>query len=263
MRSRLLLIVLAGCAQWDSVPAEADAELRFASNPPPRGPCVLEASPSAVELGPARIGDPSEARITLRNTGTEVVDLQSVRLEGGVGLTATRRGSGPVAPGASTEFSVVMSTLESAQMRGTLHIEYLCEYVRGGELEVPIEGRVQATCLKVSPPRLELEAAPDRVDYQFANLTGCAARNVWVESISIVGADAGAFRLDGHAPLPLQIGDPSGEGASLFWFSIGFTPTREGPFDARVRILTDAPLENVVEVDSRDHRKINFSFCRS
>ena len=105
--------------------------------------------------------------------------------------------------------------------------------------------------MKVSPPQLELEAGPGRADYQFANLTGCAARKVWVESISIEGADAGAFRLDSHAPLPLQIGDPSVEGASLFWFSIGFTPMRDGPVDARVRILTDAPLENVVEVPLR------------
>jgi MFS family permease len=50
--------------------------------------------------------------------------------------------------------------------------------------------------------------------------------------IGLLYVDANVFSFDRHSPLPLEAGDPEAAGASLFWFSVRFAPTREGLFNA-------------------------------
>jgi hypothetical protein len=238
--------ILAGCAEWESVPAQPDVS--FAGNPPARGACALEARPRAVELDDVLVGQPSGSRVVLENVGDESISAVTLDVEGSDGLTVVPNDAGPIAPGSTIEAIVLLNTGGPIEAAGTLQVRYECAKVRGGSIELPVAGRALPSCARIEPTSLEFETSLGYLEYQGGKVWGCASRRVRLESASIDGPDAGMFRFSSIDPFPVDVGGGEVEGAYPFVFSVEFTAENEGLYAARLQVTTDDPLEPVFEV---------------
>lgn len=238
--------ILAGCAEWESVPAQPDVS--FAGNPPARGACALEARPRAVELDDVLVGQPSESRLVLENVGDESISAVMLSVEGSDGLSVVPNDTGPIAPGGTIEAIVLLNTGGPIEAAGTLQVRYECAKVRGGSIEVPVAGTVLPTCARIDPLVLDFVTMPGVVESLSGYVWGCSWRRIRVQSATIDGPDADLFTFIDDEPFPVELGDPDVEQTYPFRFPVEFTAEVEGLYTARLQLTTDDPLEPVFEV---------------
>jgi hypothetical protein len=197
---------------------------------------ALSVSPSPAALPVTRVGESSELDISLTNTGTAALTIESVGIVGD-GLTIVQQPSMlalPAAGGAAT-MRIGFAPTGDGDVAGTLTVTY-----DGGQTrQIGVTGPGRTAILSVTPSG-EIDFGPICVGQSDAEVfvaldTGTGG--FVVETVALAGT---AFTLTPIAPLtyptPVQ---PLG--GSTVSFQIGAAPLAAGDVNATLSITTDIP----------------------
>jgi len=191
----------------------------------------LTIAPSPVTFQ-TRVGEPVQANVSLTNSGTASMQLESVSVSG-ADLTMT---SGPattsLGAGASTNITVSFAAASKESSSGTITVTY-----DGGQTRT---SQLNATALATS-----MAVTPDG-DIDFGPVCGGQMK---AQSFTIIGNDQGSFKVQSitqpDAPFtltaPMLPANVQGDGASMLSFSVSAAPVTAGHQVSTMMVATDIP----------------------
>ncbi|HEU4401578.1 MAG TPA: choice-of-anchor D domain-containing protein, partial [Candidatus Polarisedimenticolia bacterium] len=200
---------------------------------------ALSVTPAALDFGDVRVGRQALLQVTLRNTGSAGLTIDSLALApaGDPAFAIVTPPALPIAlaPGGEQVINVGFSPSAAGPVTGALVVGSATAGVRS----VPLAGNGVVGSLSVTPTAL---------DFGNVNLGASAARSVTLRntgsvdlnvlSVALSIASSSAFSVGalGSSPLP-----PGG----LTTFDVTFAPTSSGPATGAVEIVTDGGLATV------------------
>jgi hypothetical protein len=197
----------------------------------------LAVSPSTVLLGETRVGEMSSQTITLTNTGSTTLMIDSVAITG-EGLTVTQPAMPSLAPAAQTSVDVQFSPTADGDVTGDLTVTYSGD--GGAPRVVPVTGPGRVSILSITPNGV-VDFGPicdgDTEEQLFFALnTGTGGFD-----ISAVGADGGFVATPLSPPMYPANLPPLGAGVVNFRVTGG--STTPGPLTGRLTVTTDIPTQ--------------------
>jgi hypothetical protein len=159
---RISCILLAGLAASralaDGVPAAPQAPVRDGA-PVAAAPRVLRFSPETIEFGEVDPGKPVTATLTITNTGSSPITIESIK--GGCGCTTVSAPpKGPVASGGSFTVDVTMDpgTKAGASLVKPVHVAIAGGRVESMQIKAKVKGTPAPAAEKVTLFRLPVPA---------------------------------------------------------------------------------------------------------
>lgn len=219
-------------------------QLRVNSNDPATPTAIVNLScngiDSALSIDPSpltvttRVGEPVERTITLTNTGTASMTLETASIETGTGIVpVSMPGSGLVIQaGQSTSATIRFEASEAGEASGTLAVTYDSGQARSST----ITAKAQATSMSLVPD--------GTYDFGPVCIGQSKAQDVIITSnaegpfrVDTVSTPEGPFTLTAPT-LPATI---QGSGANNLTLALSAAPTVEGPVTGSIDIATDIP----------------------
>ncbi len=193
----------------------------------------LDISPSPSAITTTRVGEPRTHTITLTNSGTASMTIQSVALTGTDLTMVTTPPAGTIlAAGASTMAQVRFGATASGDVSGMAVVTYDGAQVRS----VPITARALSTSMALTP-----DGAVDLGPVCVGQMTD--------QTFTIIANDQASFRINtiSTPDAPFALAAPTlpltvqGAGASMATFDVTVSPTTAGPVAASMMLTTDIP----------------------
>lgn len=193
----------------------------------------LDITPSPAMIPATRVGEPVTHTITLRNSGTAAMTVQSVALTGtDLALTSAPSAGTILSPGAQATAQVQFAATTSGDTTGTLTVTYDGGRSRTAE----ISARALATSMALTPDGT-------------IDLGPVCAGQARTQDLLVLANDQGSFQLEevtapeapfsvDVAPLPLTV---PGGGTTQVAIAITATPTDAGRVTATTTLRTDIP----------------------
>ncbi|HEY0987257.1 MAG TPA: choice-of-anchor D domain-containing protein [Kofleriaceae bacterium] len=206
---------------------------------------ALGIAPSPATLATTRVGEPVEAAIELRNTGTAPMTLESVSV---VGATMSMSSSMrfPMTLARPTDVASVAVRFDASvpgDASGTLVAKY-----DGGKIRTTqINGRALSTSLSLVPDG-DVDFGPVCVGQSRSREFILIANDQGAFKLSSISNPGPPFSVGTSAPLPVTV---LGGGASQFLFSVTAAPQVAGPAQASTAVHTDIPngADHIVSLD--------------
>ncbi len=241
-------------------PGAKSGTLRFDSNDPNENPLDVPLSgnavptpepniavtPASYNYGNVYIGNSAAHSFTIRNTGSATLEVSATTLTGADAGEFGIAGGGPfsIAPGDSQAVEITFNPATPGGKSAAWRIP--SNDPDQGTLDVPLSG----TALTPMP---DIAIDPAEHDFgtvvllssasqQFA-LTNEGAADLQVSAISLEGADAAEFSIAGGGATPFTLAP-----GDTHFVTVGFTPSTAGSKSATLRIVSDDPDENPLDV---------------
>ena len=193
----------------------------------------LDITPSPSAIPTTRVGEPLTHTISLKNSGTASMTIQSFALTGtDLTMVAAPPAGTVLAAGASTMAQVRFGATASGDVSGMAVVTYDNAQVRS----VPITGRALATSMALTPDGV-VDLGPVCVSQMTDQTFTIIANDQAAFKISAISTPDAPFTLVAPA-LPLVV---QGAGASMATFDVNVAPTEAGPVTATMTLTTDIP----------------------
>lgn len=197
---------------------------------------TVRLEPPVLEFGEVGLGERRVRTLTVRNEGTDAVDLLDVGLGGGTAVSLTPPGPFPLSlqPGGLVVIDVVFAPSEAVELSGAVRVRV--DDPGFPELQAGLRGRAVGPLFAVQPERIAfgVETASGNESRRALVALNAGSADVEVAEIRIDG-DA-AFSLDALPGLPLTLG-----GGETLPIGVRFRPTRLGVVTATVTLRSNDP----------------------
>jgi PGF-CTERM protein len=192
----------------------------------------LSLSSASMTFGETSVGDAKELSVTLTNDGTETVQVSGLSLAGSDDAFTVVESPGGIDPGESAELVVVFEPGETRSYGGTITVE--TESEEAPDLGISLSGSGTAPKLQAAPQSVNFgKTVTGEILTRDVRLINRGNEPLSIESLSIVGANQGAFSIQGGAPGLLA----PGEGATV---TVRFAPSQATPHSATLVVDSNA-----------------------
>jgi hypothetical protein len=197
----------------------------------------LEIDPSPAELPTTRVGEPVSATLDLHNTGTAVMNLETVTLTAatGTGLTLTMAPPANTTLAAGTGVTHVTIGFDAAA-KGGATATLTASHDGGQLLNTSISALALGTSMSLTPDGT-LDFGPVCGGQPASQELTAIANDQGSFAIETITSDDPVFAISSD-PLPLAV---AGADAAQVMFEIIATPTAPGAVMANVTVSTDIP----------------------
>lgn len=183
----------------------------------------LSVTPATVAFGNVTAGERATANLTVANTGTAALTLDTISAAGSA-FTVTNTGAASLAPGESTQIAVTFAPSVVGAYASNLTIA--TNDPAAGRGTVSLSGTALSSTLTLSPLTLDFgNVSVGTTVSETVRVTNPSATALNLSALRVTGPDAGNVTVTPAAPLSL---DPQ-EGRTL---TVSITPAAREPFNA-------------------------------